>query len=144
MSSRHGQGCTDRQHLLGPPPNGILNSTLNLRSKKCHVCGINTTVHVSKAVGGRDEAVNRMIKYVSTDDLNLGMVAKGSRQGTAHGRVQVHEMELHRLTCGAVGWPSDPSSATRPTGRHDCNSDAMAGFAAAHGVLGGGCDFAKQ
>jgi len=28
---------------------------------------------------------------------------------------------------------NDPSSATRPTGRHDCNSDAMAGFAAAHG-----------
>ncbi len=29
--------------------------------------------------------------------------------------------------------PNDPSSATRPTGRVDCNSDAMAGFAAAHG-----------
>src|SRR5688572_27921051 len=28
---------------------------------------------------------------------------------------------------------NDPSSATRPTGRHDCNCDAMAGFAAAHG-----------
>ena len=27
--------------------------------------------------------------------------------------------------------PNDPSSATRPAGRHDCNSDAMAGFAAA-------------
>lgn len=26
-----------------------------------------------------------------------------------------------------------PSSATRPTGRNDCNRDAMAGFAAAHG-----------
>ena len=29
--------------------------------------------------------------------------------------------------------PNDPSSATRPTGRNDCNRDAMAGFAAAHG-----------
>ena len=29
--------------------------------------------------------------------------------------------------------PNDPSSATRPAGRHDRNSDAMAGFAAAHG-----------
>jgi hypothetical protein len=28
---------------------------------------------------------------------------------------------------------NDPSSATRPAGRHDCNRDAMAGFAAAHG-----------
>src|SRR6266545_6301425 len=26
--------------------------------------------------------------------------------------------------------PNDPSSATRPTGRMDCNLDAMAGFAA--------------
>ena len=29
--------------------------------------------------------------------------------------------------------PNDPSSATRHTGRHDCNRDAHAGFAAAHG-----------
>ena len=29
--------------------------------------------------------------------------------------------------------PNDPSSATRPTGRNDCNRSAMAGFAAAHG-----------
>jgi hypothetical protein len=29
--------------------------------------------------------------------------------------------------------PNEPSSATRPTRRFDCNSDAMAGFAAAHG-----------
>ena len=27
----------------------------------------------------------------------------------------------------------DPSAATRPTRAHDCNRDAMAGFAAAHG-----------
>ena len=31
-----------------------------------------------------------------------------------------------------VKQPNDQSSATRPAGRHDCNSDAMAGFAAAH------------
>ena len=29
--------------------------------------------------------------------------------------------------------PNDPSSATRPTRALDCNLDAMAGFAAAHG-----------
>lgn len=29
--------------------------------------------------------------------------------------------------------PNDPSSATRRTGRTDCNRDAHAGFAAAHG-----------
>ena len=33
-----------------------------------------------------------------------------------------------------IGFSSnDPSSATRPAGRVDCNRDAMAGFAAAHG-----------
>ena len=30
-------------------------------------------------------------------------------------------------------WPNDPSSAARRTGRDDCNRDAQAGFAAAHG-----------
>jgi hypothetical protein len=29
--------------------------------------------------------------------------------------------------------PNDPSSATRRTGGNDCNRDAPAGFAAAHG-----------
>jgi hypothetical protein len=29
--------------------------------------------------------------------------------------------------------PNDPSSAARRTGRNDCNRDAPAGFAAAHG-----------
>jgi len=29
--------------------------------------------------------------------------------------------------------PNDPSSATRRTGGHECNSEPMAGFAAAHG-----------
>ena len=29
--------------------------------------------------------------------------------------------------------PNDPSSATRPTRRFDCNLEVMAGFAAAHG-----------
>src|SRR6185295_14042429 len=37
---------------------------------------------------------------------------------------------VHRMR---VATPNDPSSATRPTERHDCNSDAMAGFAAAYG-----------
>lgn len=36
---------------------------------------------------------------------------------------------------GGLGHQSanDPSSATRPTRAFDCNSSAMAGFAAAHG-----------
>jgi len=34
---------------------------------------------------------------------------------------------------GMILRSNEVSSATRPTGRNDCNSDAMAGFAAAHG-----------
>ena len=37
----------------------------------------------------------------------------------------------HKLTMAKP--PNDPSSATRPTRALDCNRDAMAGFAAAHG-----------
>jgi hypothetical protein len=33
----------------------------------------------------------------------------------------------------ALARSNDPSSATRPRGGHDCNRDAQAGFAAAHG-----------
>ena len=35
--------------------------------------------------------------------------------------------------CESEEMPNDPRSATRPAGGVDCNSDAMAGFAAAHG-----------
>jgi hypothetical protein len=34
--------------------------------------------------------------------------------------------------CHCVQWPNDPSSAPAATRRNDCNSDARAGFAAAH------------
>ena len=43
------------------------------------------------------------------------------------------ERDVHTRVFNRVSTPNDPSSATRPAGRHDCNSDAMAGFAAAHG-----------
>jgi len=55
-----------------------------------------------------------------------------------------HFAELAATTIGvkanvalalARGFPlqNDPNSATRRTGRNDCNRDAHAGFAAAHG-----------
>ena len=46
--------------------------------------------------------------------------------------VAVEEL-LQRRKQLAAEWPNDPSSATRRTGRVDCNRDALAGFAAAHG-----------
>jgi hypothetical protein len=40
---------------------------------------------------------------------------------------------MRKKSAHAFVWPNDPSSATRPTRSFDCNSDAMAGFAVAHG-----------
>ena len=44
-----------------------------------------------------------------------------------------YSWRMEMFTTYGDKWPNDPSSATRPTGRNDCNLDAMAGFAAAHG-----------
>ena|SRR6266571_3802652 len=50
-----------------------------------------------------------------------------------------HECNNQTDFCDAISHerplkpPNDPSSATRPTRRVDCNQNAMAGFAAAHG-----------
>ena len=43
----------------------------------------------------------------------------------------VEILERYHGMCAET--PNDPSSATRPTRALDCNRDAMAGFAAAHG-----------
>jgi hypothetical protein len=40
---------------------------------------------------------------------------------------------ISRMGVNVIMPPNDPSSATRRTGRNDCNRDAPAGFAAAHG-----------
>ena len=47
------------------------------------------------------------------------------------GRIQMFFRGV--CSCCGVKPPNDPSSATRPTKAFDCNRDAMAGFAAAHG-----------
>ena len=44
-----------------------------------------------------------------------------------------HADVLLEIANGVTARPNDPSSATRPTGRTNCNRDALAGFAAAHG-----------
>ena len=44
--------------------------------------------------------------------------------------VMLFPIKLLRARYGHI---NDPSSATRPTRRVDCNRSAMAGFAAAHG-----------
>ncbi len=51
--------------------------------------------------------------------------------------VQLKQDTDNLLACAGgvdgVKPPNDPSSATRRSGRMDCNRDALAGFAAAHG-----------
>ena len=42
-------------------------------------------------------------------------------------------VEFDRRSREKVFGHNDPSSATRPTRAFDCNRDAMAGFAGAHG-----------
>ena len=55
---------------------------------------------------------------------------------TVHASAKEHESDNNQW-CekfhGVRVRPNDPSSATRRTGRNDCNRDAPAGFAAAHG-----------
>jgi hypothetical protein len=60
------------------------------------------------------------------------------RQQTREQGSAEHNREQNYSDCDGsfaahVERPNDPSSATRTGGRVDCNSDAMAGFAAAHG-----------
>ena len=58
--------------------------------------------------------------WLLTEALSLN----GSRE-VNHGLSLMTRLAQHRA--------NDPSSATRRTGRNDCNRDAPAGFAAAHG-----------
>ena len=64
---------------------------------------------------GHITAINNRLAYL----WRLGFLKRRK-----HGRLWMYRN---------VNRPNDPSSATRPARRHDCNSDAMAGFAAAHG-----------
>ena len=43
------------------------------------------------------------------------------------GAAPSYAQTLGRCAKHNVEWPNDPSSATRPTGRMDCNRDAMPG-----------------
>ena len=77
---------------------------------------------------------------LGNDDHQLGherSLARLIPSGVNHG-IRVKLLHLRNQFFGAwihrgVKPPNDPSSATRPAGRVDCNNDAMAGFAAAHG-----------
>jgi len=68
---------------------------------------------------------------------NMSDTADGRLHGACAPRSQKGRVCNRPVLCAWNSWrverPNDPSSATRPARRHDCNRDAMAGFAAAHG-----------
>ena len=90
------------------------------------------------------DAAARKIRKLGSEDENLGLL--GGNRGRGDGvagrdlgnlRAKLLNPFLKLFRCGhnaeRVMPPNDPSSATRPARASDCNREAMAGFAAAHG-----------
>ena len=67
-------------------------------------------------------------EWIQREENRRGLVLRRILAGIG----RVFGMEGSYVCCGG-SQPNDPSSATRPTRALDCNLDAMAGFAAAHG-----------
>jgi hypothetical protein len=82
------------------------------------------------ALSGRTPQMKEWCKAVLSQWRELGHPSLGEWPPQRIG------LGLVDFACGVmlgVLMANDPSSATRPTGRYDCNRDAQAGFAAAHG-----------
>ena len=73
--------------------------------------------------------VENLVRQIQADAWRQGMTDAAE---IVHG-VDDPALELAIVHRRDAAQPNDPSSATRPTKRVDCNLDAMAGFAAAHG-----------
>src|SRR5689334_22615064 len=73
----------------------------------------------------------------NADIIGYGTAAVKTSAGLMHVLIKSGSPTFKRLKklmrSGRSLWSNDPSSATRPAGRSDCNSGVMAGFAAAHG-----------
>ena len=65
----------------------------------------------------------------NTDELRRIVLAETQKTPDSIDDLSAKALVLNAGRKGA----NDPSSATRRTGRNDCNHDAPAGFAAAHG-----------
>src|SRR5260370_41545556 len=95
-------------------------------------------VVVRQLVGGRES-----LPYSSPDRSNELLILRikpvdegpelGLRRKFPAIGFHCHGILPVALSSSALDPPNDPSSATRRTGRVDCNHSAMAGFAAAHG-----------
>ena len=72
----------------------------------------------------KPEAFQTMVEQISPGPY-LELFARRKRHGWASWG--------NEIANDVILTPNDPSSATRPTRAFDCNRDAMAGFAGAHG-----------
>ena len=85
--------------------------------------------------------VNELPKLRLAEILDMGIRPDVQNQVFELCEIDSHDVEYLPVETNSVNvanrrradTPNDPSSATRPTGRVDCNLDAQAGFAAAHG-----------
>src|SRR5258708_1136255 len=110
----------DRQ-ALGPAPS--------------HQCIYYLRPRTFEGLSGRSVPTVRKYRRVRSD---LRRPARDA--ATVHGQTTRRRIPFARCVQDDRAWPrllvvrsNDPSSATRPTRAFDCNLDAMAGFAAAHG-----------
>ena len=63
---------------------------------------------------------------------SLGLAKSGATTNSP-ALTKTTNTEATAMTVRRLMTPNEPSSATRPARRVDCNREAMAGFAAAHG-----------
>ena len=71
------------------------------------------------------------LHFLAVEDYAEGVTFLARHGASLNARNEAQRTPLMEEMCAR--WPNDPSSATRRTGRDDCNRDAPAGFAAAYG-----------
>ena len=126
VQSHTGGTCGDRHDAIDPA----------VRRRIADDDGV--VVVVRQLVGGRES-----LPYSSPDRSNELLILRikpvdegpelGLRRKFAAIGFHCHRILPVSLSSSVLDPPNDPSSATRRTGRVDCNHCAMAGFAAAHG-----------
>jgi len=73
MTCGYSQSSSDWQHFFRSAMNSRLHSLLQPSTKKGEVFSINTSVHVAKAIGRRNDAMRGMIQNITKQDFHLGM-----------------------------------------------------------------------
>src|SRR4051812_6350018 len=105
-----------------------MSKTWTIKLTKNAVCNIPLPVikDAKSVTTGQGKRCDVIVTLVPNGHIGHESKNRGDRDADNNSKEQENlARELHR--------PNDPSSATRPTRAFDCNLDAMAGFAAAHG-----------